>query len=172
MMRAPPIFLLLVACACGNGRDRTEQQPRPVDRDRLLEDNKRYARLERQDIDAYVMRHGLEMEDTGTGTRVKLLRDMEGATARPGQMATVNYRMELLDGTLCYASEPGRPESFRIEMDDVESGLHEAVQHMSPGDSAIVVIPSHRAHGLIGDMNRVPGRSTVVYRIGLVALGE
>ena len=174
-MNVPFIILLamLLAQSCGNGKGRTDQQaPRAMDRDQLMEDNKRFTRLERQDIDAYALRHGLDLVDIGTGTRVHLLRDVEGAMAMPGQVATANYRMELLDGTLCYASEPGKPESFRIEMDEVESGLHEAVQWLSTGDSAVVVIPSHRAHGLIGDMNKVPGRSSVVYRIGLVSLSE
>ena len=55
-------------------------------------------------------------------------------------------------------------------MDNVESGLHEAIQHLSPGDSAVIVIPSYRAHGLIGDQDKVPMRSSVVYRIGLVSV--
>ncbi|HMC98075.1 MAG TPA: FKBP-type peptidyl-prolyl cis-trans isomerase, partial [Flavobacteriales bacterium] len=89
-----------------------------------------------------------------------------------GEWATVNYRLELINGDSAYASEPGKPESFKIEMDDVESGLHEAIQELSPGDSAIVIIPSYRAHGLIGDQQRVPMRSTVVYHIGLVKVSE
>jgi FKBP-type peptidyl-prolyl cis-trans isomerase len=52
----------------------------------------------------------------------------------------------------------------------VESGLHEAIQLLSPGDSALFIIPSYRAHGLVGDMEQIPMRSTVVYHIGLVRL--
>jgi FKBP-type peptidyl-prolyl cis-trans isomerase len=57
-------------------------------------------------------------------------------------------------------------------MDNVESGLHEAIQLLSPGDSALFVIPSYRAHGLIGDQDRIPMRSTLVYRVGLVAVSN
>jgi FKBP-type peptidyl-prolyl cis-trans isomerase len=41
---------------------------------------------------------------------------------------------------------------------------------LSPGDSALFIIPSYRAHGLVGDMEQIPMRSTVVYHIGLVRL--
>ena len=41
---------------------------------------------------------------------------------------------------------------------------------MSPGDSAMIIIPSYRAHGLAGDQNKIPMRSSVVYHIGLVKL--
>ncbi|MBK8226789.1 MAG: FKBP-type peptidyl-prolyl cis-trans isomerase [Flavobacteriales bacterium] len=67
---------------------------------------------------------------------------------------------------------PEGPEGFLVEEDNVESGLHEAIQQLSVGDSAIIIIPSYRAHGLIGDQDRVPPRSTVVYRIGLAGIRE
>ena len=63
-------------------------------------------------------------------------------------------------------------DRFLVEMDDVESGLHEAIQLMSPGDSAVVLIPSYRAHGLIGDQDRIPMRSSLVYHIGLLKLSD
>ena len=39
-------------------------------------------------------------------------------------------------------------------------------------DSAIIVIPSYRAHGLIGDQDRIPMRSSIVYRLGVVAITD
>ena len=137
-----------------------------------MEENKLNVQREQRDIDSYIRRHELTMRTTGTGVRYALIRDIPGDTARPDQFAHVNYRMELLDGTLAYASEPGAPEVFLVEMDDVESGLHEAIQHLSPGDSALFIIPSYRAFGLIGDMEKIPMRSTLVYHIGLHHLSE
>ncbi|MEO8066598.1 MAG: FKBP-type peptidyl-prolyl cis-trans isomerase [Flavobacteriales bacterium] len=160
--------LLFAACTGPSG----EEHPAAPDRGTLIADNQQAMRLEARDIDLYVKRTGLAATATGTGVRYCLLRDKEGPTAVPDQLVTVNYRMELLNGTECYSSKPGEPESFRVEHDDVESGLHEAIQHMSAGDSAILIIPSHRAFGLIGDMAKVPMRSTVVYRIGLVKVSS
>lgn len=158
--------LLLVACA-GPSADEHHAAP---DNGALIADNQQAMRLETRDIDLYVKRAGLTVAATGTGVRYSLVRDKEGPTAVPDQLVMVNYRMELLNGTECYSSKPNEPESFRVEHDDVESGLHEAIQLMSAGDSALLIIPSHRAFGLIGDMAKVPMRSTVVYRIGLVKI--
>lgn len=170
-MRCVAIMLILLGYACNGVGSKPGKGP-SVDRQRLLDDNKRAARMERADIDAYLLRNAIDARDLGTGTRVAIVRDVPGTNAVRDQMATVHYRMELMDGTICYASEPGAPESFRIEMDDVESGLHEAIQTLSPGDSAILIIPSHRAFGLIGDMRKVPMRSTVIYHIGLVSVAD
>lgn len=128
--------------------------------------NKRIAEREALDIERWIQRQGVAMEGSGTGLRYKLIRDVEGTPARPGQYAAVRYSLLLLSGDTAYTSGP-KPERFLIEEDDVESGLHEGVQFLSPGDSAVLVIPSHLAHGLLGDEARIPPRSTVVYHIVL-----
>jgi FKBP-type peptidyl-prolyl cis-trans isomerase FkpA len=55
-------------------------------------------------------------------------------------------------------------------MDNVESGLHEGILYMNEGSKALLVIPSHLAHGLVGDMNKIPPKSTIVYDIELLEL--
>lgn len=137
-----------------------------------IEENKQASHVEAGDIDNYTRRHHLTARSTGSGVYHQLLRDLPGDTARPGQWAVVHFRMELLNGKVCSASAKGEPERFLIEMDDVESGLHEGIQHLSPGDSAILILSSHRAYGLIGDLDLVPMRSTIVYHVGLVALED
>jgi FKBP-type peptidyl-prolyl cis-trans isomerase FkpA len=162
---------LLIACDGGDGyvpvRVRDADAAR---KDTLVRGNRDAVRLEDRDIERYVERMGVATVRTPRGVHIQLIRDLPGDHGQPEQWATINYRMELLNGDSAYSSAPGEPESFLIEHDDVESGLHEAIQHLSPGDSALFIIPSYRAHGLVGDMEKIPMRSSVVYRIGLVKL--
>lgn len=141
----------------------------PVD-NRLMDENKRFAQKEEADIRDWLARQGSPMVATGTGLRYKIVRDVPGDTARPGQVAVLNFAVFLLNGDTCYVSKPGQPARFEIGHADVESGLQEGVQHLSPGDSAVLVIPSALAFGLLGDRDKIPMRSTVIYHIGLVAL--
>ncbi|MBX2973860.1 MAG: FKBP-type peptidyl-prolyl cis-trans isomerase [Flavobacteriales bacterium] len=166
-----PALLLLAAACGGDGRVpvRTHGQPAQPD---LVKENKDAVKLEQHDIRLYAERHGLTLTPTPTGVHYLLLRDAEGPTAKPDQWARIHYKVELLNGDSAYASAPGKPESFMVEMDQVESGLHEAIQLLSAGDSALIVIPSYRAHGLIGDQERIPMRSTIVYRLGVVAITD
>ncbi len=172
-MKLPVFILALLFVACGEGRTpppaRVGHRTAPPDNS-LVDENKRMAEREENDIRDWVERQGVSMVSTGTGLRYKLVRDMPGDTARPGQLAVLNYAVYLLNGDSCYASTPDTPGSFRIEHADVESGLQEGVQHLSVGDSAVLVIPSALAFGLLGDRNKIPMRSTLVYHIGLVAL--
>lgn len=165
-MRAAIPWIMLAACG-----GQAPQHP-VAKRNDLLQENRSAVKLEDRDIDLFVQRHGLVVERSGTGVRHALLRDMPGETVHAGQWAMVRYRMELLNGDTAYTSSADGPEGFVVEEDDVESGLHEAIQRLSPGDSAIIIIPSYRAHGLIGDLDRVPPRSTVVYRIGLAGIKD
>jgi FKBP-type peptidyl-prolyl cis-trans isomerase len=161
-------FPLLLALSCnGDGMVPVVKREQRTTED-LIQENRAMVRVEDRDIELYTQRMGLATVRSGRGVHHQVLRDQPGATVEPGQWALVNYRVELLNGALAYKTEPGQPEAFLVEMDDVESGLHEAIQHLSPGDSAVVIIPSYRAHGLIGDMDRIPPRSSVVYWIGLV----
>ncbi len=172
-MKYPACILLLMLVACGEGRTpppaRVGHRVAPPDNS-LLDENKRMAVREENDIQDWLKRQGVPMISTGTGLRYKLVRDVPGDTAKPGQLAVLNYAVYLLNGDTCYASSPDTPGSFRIEHADVESGLQEGIQHLSVGDSAVLVIPSALAFGLLGDRKKIPMRSTVVYHIGLVAL--
>lgn len=140
--------------------------------ERLLDQNRQWAEREERDIRDWMARQRAGMIASGTGLRYKLVRDVPGDTARPGQLAVVNYVVLLLNGDTAYASKAGHPESFQIEHADVESGLHEGIQHLSVGDSAVLLIPSILAHGLLGDLDKIPMRSTIVYHIGLMDLKE
>lgn len=162
---------LFLSCG-GDGRVPVRTDQLPATGNDLLQENKDAVKLEAHDMDLYARRHDLALTTTGTGVQYMLIRDAEGPTAKPDQWARVNYRLELLNGDTAYATSSGEPESFMVEMDQVESGLHEAIQLLSAGDSAIIVIPSHRAHGLIGDQDRIPMRSTIVYRLGVVSITD
>lgn len=166
-----PAVMLLTASCGGDGRVpvRVQQNAEAPESD-MVKENKDAVKLEQHDIALYAKRHNLQLTATPTGVHYLLHRDVDGPTAKPDQWARVNYRLELLNGDSAYATRPGEPESFMVEMDQVESGLHEAIQLLSPGDSALIVIPSYRAHGLIGDQDRIPMRSTIVYHLGVVAI--
>jgi len=130
--------------------------------------NKWDATRQKDEIDAYVKNRGWEMTETGTGLRYMYVKKGEGAPAKNGGAVLVAYKVFLLDGTLCYSSEQDGPRTVRIGKDYVESGLHEALQLMKVGDQMRFILPSHLAHGLTGDDDKIPPRSTVMYEIELL----
>jgi FKBP-type peptidyl-prolyl cis-trans isomerase FkpA len=139
--------------------------------EKQIEENKQFVNLEKLRIDKYIERNALKMITTGTGLRYKIYFEGNGEKAEEGKVALVNYKISLLDGTLVYQSED-KPEDFLIGTDNVESGIHEGITYMKVGDKALFIVPSHLAHGLTGDSNKIPSRSTLIFDIELVGLNS
>jgi FKBP-type peptidyl-prolyl cis-trans isomerase FkpA len=167
------IFLGLVLIGfihCGCQQKQTEQKT-PTNAQELDEANKRFLKLEAQDIANFVKRRKLTTIKTGTGVEIAITEKGTGTVkAESGKVAVIEYTLSLLNGKECYKTEPGAPDEFLVDFDDVESGLHEAIQYLSVGDRAIIIIPSHRAHGIAGDYDQIPSRSTIVYNLKLLAV--
>ncbi|HTA60983.1 MAG TPA: FKBP-type peptidyl-prolyl cis-trans isomerase, partial [Bacteroidia bacterium] len=82
----------------------------------------------------------------------------------------VNYKVSLLDGTLCYSSETKGSKEFLVGADKVESGIHEGVQLMHLHDKALFILPAHLAFGLVGDRDKIPPKVAVVYTIEVISV--
>lgn len=168
-------YLLFVFCfpACGDAHKKTAKQPDIYGKDfqnKLVEANKMYVKRESDEIDQYIAHRGWQMITTGTGLRYMITKKGEGELAKLNQRAKVNYKISLLDGTLCYSSDSLGPKEFLIGKDNVESGLHEGIQYLHLGDKAIIILPSHLAHGLIGDESKIPPHASVLYELDLLSL--
>ncbi len=57
-----------------------------------------------------------------------------------------------------------------VGKDNIESGLHEGILYLHVGDEATFILPSHLAHGLLGDNKRIPPKASVLYEIKLLSL--
>lgn len=136
----------------------------------LIEQNISAVKKEQQQIDNYLKINKLTSIKTATGLRYQIIQEGDGKTAVEGQIAVISYQVTLLDGTVCYSTKENGPEEFTVGKDNVESGLHEAITYLKEGDKAIIIIPSYLAHGLSGDLKKIPIRSTIIYNLELIAV--
>jgi FKBP-type peptidyl-prolyl cis-trans isomerase FkpA len=168
------IFIVLIIgymTSCGS-HNNTQAKKVNFDslREPLINANKLSVKRESDEIDQYAKFKGWDMITTGTGIRYMIYKHGDGAMAKTGQWAKMNYKISLLNGTLCYSSDVKGPKAFMIGEDHVESGLHEAITYLHVGDKAMIILPSHLAFGLSGDDNKIPPRSSVLYDIELLSL--
>lgn len=134
----------------------------------IFELNQKKMRQEQVRINSFVERMGWNMIETPTGVRYRVYQNGFGIFPQAGDVVVVDYDIKLLDGTECYSSKETGPENFKVDYDHVESGLHEVMKYLKAGDKANVILPSHRAFGLIGDNDKIPMNATVVYDIHLI----
>ena len=164
------LFLSFQSCGGGNSKNVKIQETTSLS-ESLINANKIYVKKENDEINQYIKTHQLEMKTTGTGLRYSIYKKSPGNEhAVQGKYAKVNYKITLLDGKECYSSDKSGPKDFLIGQDQIESGVHEGIVLMSVGEKALFILPSHLAHGLLGDDNKIPPRSSLVYDIELLSL--
>lgn len=167
------VLYLALALACTNPKNNKNNT---LDfnqvKDSLQRVNRYLSKKESDHIDGYAERHGYKMIKTGTGLRYQITKTSNGELAKSGQYAKVNFKVSTLEGAECYSSKEKGPQEFLIDQDNVESGVHEGIKYMHVGEKAIFIIPPHLAHGLIGDQNKIPALTTIVYEIELLSLRE
>lgn len=159
----------IVMQSCGNGNQKGTGLV-PMSKESLIKANKGLVSLDKERIEAFVKRHNWDMETSKTGLWYQIYEHGTGDSAQSGKVATLNFEVSLLDGTLCYTSDSIGPKRFLIGQGGVESGLEEAILMMRVGDKARFVMPPHLAHGLIGDEDKIPARATIVYKVDLLNL--
>ncbi len=169
----PILFLLILFLGLSCNPDKHSAQQVKIRNSEmkkpLLKANRGLVNKEKEEIDSYVRRRNWPMELTGSGLRYFIYKKGNGTAAIAGKYAIINYKITLLDGTVCYQSTD-KPERFLIDQDNVESGLHEGIKLLHTGDKAIFILPPHLAHGLIGDQEKIPPMSTIIYDVELISV--
>ena len=163
-------FLLLFSCGDDGKKKKMTKKEVKETKEKLQNINNYLVKKESDEIDAYVLQRKWSMTTTGTGLRYEIYEKGNGELASIGKQAKVNYKIYLLDGTVCYTSDEDGAREFKIGEDYVETGIHYGVQLMHVGDKARFILPSHLAHGLLGDYNKIPPKSSIVYDIELLSI--
>lgn len=133
--------------------------------------NKHFSAEEEIEINLFLARkQEWKITKTGTGLRYFIYENGEGEPARVDDIVEVEYKITLLDGTECYTTAKDEVEEFKVDKAQVETGIQEAVKLMRQGDKAHLIIPSHLAYGIIGDMTKIPPLSTLLVDITLVKI--
>jgi FKBP-type peptidyl-prolyl cis-trans isomerase len=170
---------ILVCILCiGSGSCKKNEQRRLTRADiskkkeMLVRVNKYLVKKDVELIESYAKRRGWEMELTESGLFYQIFEKGNGIKAENGKTATVAYKLSLLDGTLCYSSDEQGPKKFQLGHSTEESGLEQGILMMHEGDKARLILPPHLAHGLVGDENRIPARSIIVYEVELLDISD
>ncbi len=160
--------LCLLLETCG---PTTIEQNKPDDNkenEALVRANKYLVKKDADNIKAYIKRHKWNMKETGSGLWYEIFEHGHGKQVSSDLQVTLKYNVELLDGKSCYNSDSTGYKIFIVGSYKVESGLNEGILFMHEGDKARFILPPHLAYGLVGDDNRIPARSIIVYVVELL----
>lgn len=130
--------------------------------------NKSWVVEEEIDIKSYLeMRKEWEWKETGSGLRYAVTKKGGGNVPVAGDVAEIEYKISLLDGTFCYGRADDEYEEVLVDQSQIESGIQEALKLIPAGSEALLIIPSHIGHGLIGDLDKIPPLTPLVVEFKL-----
>ncbi|MCA1685373.1 MAG: FKBP-type peptidyl-prolyl cis-trans isomerase [Planctomycetia bacterium] len=105
-----------------------------------------------------------------SGLQYKVIKEGTGATPKPTDTVTTNYRGTLIDGTE-FDSSYKRNEPASFPVNGVIRGWTEALQRMKVGSKWQLYIPSELAYGPNGSPPVIGPNSVLVFDIELLGVG-
>ena len=165
------VFLLIVLSSHSckeNAPKEQEYQSEQEIRDKLIEFNQNKVKAEDQIIADYAKEHYPTAKTSTTGIRYVVYSLSDQPSIQNEEVAVIDYRINLLGGEEIYSTKESGPEKIRVCHEDVASGLHEGLQFMANGDSAVFIMPSYRAYGFTGEKGSVPQNAILIYHVELI----
>ncbi len=172
LIKAHIFFIIsLLLIACGNNEHKHNISTHQAKKT-LKEVNKYLTQDDEDVMIGYARRMGWDMKIDSTGMLYQIYKNGAGEKAKELKFITLNYTVSLLDGTVCYSSDSTGVLSFRILQGGKESGLEYGMLKLREGDKARFIMPPYLAHGLIGDENKIPPRSIIIYDVEVLKVAD
>ena len=174
-LRCIDLFLMLSVIFFFSCKSTPEEQKpeNPFgEKETLIKVNKYFVEKDAEIIESYVKRRNWQMEVTESGLWYMIYEKGYGPKATIGKVATIEYSITLLDGTVCYDSGNSGPKRFTIGRGGVEAGLEEGILMLRTGDKARFILPPHLAYGLLGDEEKILPRSAIVYELEVIDISD
>ena len=168
VMRSFVLIFLLIFFSCNTEKQKENKPAFKHTKESLQEVNKLLVDKDVELIKSYVNRRKWDMNITETGLWYMINKETNGEDIVKGDYITYNYKVRLLNGTLCYSSDSLGAKSIIVGQGGVETGLEEGILMLKNGSKARFIMPPHLAHGLIGDENRIPARAVIIYDIEIL----
>jgi len=142
-----------------------------IPRNGSINAHREFLEREKESIQKYISDRNLDLQRNGTGIYYRIESDSTQKNplkVTSGDDVRYHYKISLLTGNQLYSSLADEPAILRIDKEDAEIGLHDALKLMSLGDKGLFILPSHRAFGVSGDQNKIPPFTALVYDLEIV----
>ncbi|NLO68085.1 MAG: hypothetical protein GX098_05885 [Bacteroidales bacterium] len=167
------LLTLVLSCCQGRGKRIQDSDQAIPDREELIRANQMMVREDENRINEKAAQAGWTLSRTQTGEFYQIrdfASDKENKKTgkrgiRAGDEVSLTYTLRLLTGEEIGNSQQNGPKQFIIEGSGAESGMHSVMKRFSEGDSVLILLPPHRAYGLMGDGDKIPGRAILWYEI-------
>ena len=162
------MFVISLSISCSMQVEETKES-KLTEREkyeRMIDQNRAVLDAERQAIRSYMDSSSQKFIRNGLGMHISVIERGSGNILDTGDLVQVHSRITDLKG---YEFNQSEHSQFSILRDsEMIWGVQEASLGSRQGDSLILIIPAHLAHGLVGDLNTIPPLTTLVYYLRIL----
>ncbi|NCT17797.1 MAG: gliding motility-associated peptidyl-prolyl isomerase GldI [Flavobacteriaceae bacterium CG_4_8_14_3_um_filter_34_10] len=153
------LFSLLFAWSC-----KTPEARRPVEVksgssiNESVERNKERFALEEKDINQLMEKDSLNQyitSEQGFWYYYNIQNPTETELADFGDIVEFEYEVKDLNGNSIYTKEELGKQKYRMEKEELISGLREGLKIMKEGETVTFIFPSYKAYGYYGDLEKI-----------------
>ena len=152
-------LIVLVVFSC---KEKPKEIPDAIIKETLQQANKKIVSEDKLLIDAYIKRRNWNADKTGTGLTYFIYQKNNKPRIISNESVSIKFSLQTLEGKVIFDKNQIQKVKFKVEKDNVESGIHEVIQKMGKGEKAFVILPPHLAFGLTGT-EQIPPYSILVY---------
>ncbi len=161
------LFISVITFSCRNNSENPVVKSKPG-MEEMEELNRYFVQKDRELIQNYAERKGLNIIESPTGLWYHIIEPGEGTNYSDNDRLVFEYECSLLDGTKCYSSQTLGPKEIVLGRSNLEPGLNEGLRMLSPGGEAIFILPPFLAYGLPGDGKMIPAKAVIVYNVNIL----
>jgi FKBP-type peptidyl-prolyl cis-trans isomerase len=152
-------LIVLVVFSC---KEKPKEIPDEIIKETLQQANKKIVSEDKLLIDAYIKRRNWNADKTGTGLTYFIYQKNNKPRIKSNESVSIKFSLQTLEGKVIFDKNQIQKVKFKVEKDNIESGIHEVIQKMGRGEKAFVILPPHLAFGLTGT-EQIPPYSILVY---------
>lgn len=96
---------------------------------------------------------------------------LDGPMPETGDQILFSYEVQDLAGRVIFSKEELGPQSYRVDKEDLISGLQDGLKLMKEGESVTFLFPSYKAYGYTGS-ERIEPNQPLIYKVELIKVNK
>jgi len=97
----------------------------------------------------------------------KTQNKLDSLTPKRGDVAFFNYEIKDFKGKIIYSETELKSQTYRVDKQNIMSGLREGIKLMHKTEKVIFIFPSHAAYGFHGDAKKIGANQPLICTVKL-----
>lgn len=136
-------------------------------RESMLRVNNYMVKRNQEQIRIFVKRTGLNLKQESSGLWHNIDQENSEKKTSENNRVLISFDISLLDGSLVEYIPDERPQIYQMGKASRGQGIETALQWMTEGSEALLIIPPHLAEGNFGDRDKIPMGAILMVRLKL-----